>query len=372
MTLDGAASSDPDENYPLSYEWMLISKPIASSAALIDGNTANPTFTADSEGDFIIRLHVLDSMGILSAADTVTVSTFNTAPIADSGVDQSISLVGQIVYLDGTQSSDPDGDTIGYQWHFVEKPQGSAAALNDSTIAEPFFTADANGTYILHLTVEDIWSYSDASTVTISFANVAPTADAGLNQSLLVGNVVTLDGGASTDVNADEISYQWSLASIPQGSTATLSDSTVVSPTFLADISGEYIASLVVNDGLVDSTPSNVSIVAIDIADAITQKLQSAIDSVNGYDDNVFKRKAKNKRNKLVRRLTRALNRVDKQKYNKAIKRLENGVLSKLSGCAENSVPNNQDWIIDCAAQQHVQELVLEAIVLIEQVIAQQ
>ncbi len=65
-------------------------------------------------------------------------------------------------------------------------------------------------------------------------SNVAPVADAGSAQSAFVGSVVTLDGSASTDANADALTYAWTLASRPAGSTAALSSAT-------ADVRGPVV-----------------------------------------------------------------------------------------------------------------------------------
>jgi hypothetical protein len=56
------------------------------------------------------------------------------------------------------------------------------------------------------------------------------------------------------------LTYSWSLTTVPSGSTASLNDPTINSPSFVADLAGEYVATLVVNDGKVDSAPDAVSI----------------------------------------------------------------------------------------------------------------
>ncbi len=92
--------------------------------------------------------------------------------------------------------------------------------------------------------------------------DTAPVANAGSNQNVTTGALVTLDGSASSDANGDPLTYSWTLTSKPTGSTATLTGATTVAPTFTADVDGTYIASLVVNDGAMNSEPATVSIVA--------------------------------------------------------------------------------------------------------------
>ena len=94
------------------------------------------------------------------------------------------------------------------------------------------------------------------TTVTASTANAAPVADAGAAQSVVTATVVTLDGSKSKDANGDALSYTWTLAEKPAGSAASLANANSRSPTFTADLAGNYVAQLIVNDGKVDSVPS--------------------------------------------------------------------------------------------------------------------
>jgi len=91
VTLDGSSSYDPDENYPLNYAWEIVSQPEGCTAGLSGADLVNPTFPANCFGDYLIQLVVFDSEGLSSEADSVTISTFNTAPVADA------SLVSTVV-----------------------------------------------------------------------------------------------------------------------------------------------------------------------------------------------------------------------------------------------------------------------------------
>lgn len=65
---------------------------------------------------------------------------------------------GAAVKLDGTASSDPDGDSLRYRWTFTSRPAGSAltdADIVDSTSALASFTGDVKGTYGVKLVVRD-------------------------------------------------------------------------------------------------------------------------------------------------------------------------------------------------------------------------
>ncbi|WP_084318952.1 beta strand repeat-containing protein [Deferrisoma camini] len=263
VTLDGSASSDADGD-PLTYAWGFVSKPSGSTATLSDAAAAKPSFTADLDGDYVLQLVVNDGT-VDSTADSVTVTaaTANSAPTADAGPDQNVAT-GSTVTLDGSASSDADGDPLTYAWSFVSKPSGSTATLSDAAAAKPSFTADLDGDYVLQLVVNDgtVDSTADSVTVTAATANSAPTADAGPDQNVVTGSTVTLDGSASSDADGDPLTYAWSFVSKPSGSTATLSDAAAAQPSFTADLDGDYVLQLVVNDGFVDSTADSVTITA--------------------------------------------------------------------------------------------------------------
>ena len=77
----------------------------------------------------------------------------NSAPIANAGMDQHV-YINDSVTLDGSASTDADGDTLTYSWS-LQKPAGSSSILSDSSLMKPTFTPDIAGTYIVTLKVSD-------------------------------------------------------------------------------------------------------------------------------------------------------------------------------------------------------------------------
>jgi hypothetical protein len=93
-------------------------------------------------------------------------------------------------------------------------------------------------------------------------SNLVPFANAGPAQFLVPNSTVRLSGLGSTDRDGDQLTYKWYLKSRPSGSNAVLSSFTWAETTFVADIAGTYVATLIVNDGKMNSSESNVTITA--------------------------------------------------------------------------------------------------------------
>jgi hypothetical protein len=191
LTLDGGGSSDIDGN-PLTYQWSLVSQPAGSTATLINPMMVTPTLTLDQIGNYVVQLVAHDGT-VSSAADTVTLSTLNSIPVAEVGSDQS-ATVGTVIHLDGSQSSDADGNVLSYQWGLTTRPNGSVATLSDPAAVQPSFQIDTPGNYVAQLVVNDGFVSSAPDTVTISILNSKPVAQAGADQSGQLGQTVTLDG----------------------------------------------------------------------------------------------------------------------------------------------------------------------------------
>ncbi len=263
VSLNGTNSNDPDGD-PLSYAWSLASKPSSSSAALTDAASARPTFTADRAGTYVIQL-LVDDGSQTSDPDTVHVvaSDANSAPTANAGANFSVGE-GDFVQLDGSSSSDVDGDSLSYTWSFTSRPSGSSASLSGSSSVNPSFTADVAGNYVVQLTVSDgqLSSNPDSVTVTAQSQNSAPNANAGSNQSVQVGDWVTLNGTASSDPDGDLITYSWNIVSAPSGSNAALDDNSAAQPSFTADVSGTFVIQLIVSDGFANSTAAQTNVTA--------------------------------------------------------------------------------------------------------------
>jgi PKD domain. len=257
VTLNGSGSTNPSGVGTLVYSWAFLSRPPGTSTKLTNATDVMATFPVDVPGTYVLKLTVSNGAGTDSA--TMTVSTFNSPPVANAGPNQT-AVLGSTVTLNGSGSSDVDGDPITYLWSLVSRPAGSAAVLTLANSIAPTFIADKPGSYLAQLVVNDGKANSVPATVTITTLNTAPVANAGANQSVNIGTLVQLNGSGSTDVDGDPLTFQWTLITVPAGSSATLSSLTAVNPTFTADKQGTYVAQLIVADGKLNSVPATQTI----------------------------------------------------------------------------------------------------------------
>ncbi|MCL9777425.1 PKD domain-containing protein [Vibrio methylphosphonaticus] len=255
--LNGSGSFDPD-GAEITYAWQIVSKPTASSSQLSDPTSPFPSIYLDQVGDYIIEL-IVNNGTVDSLPVTVTISDNDSVPVANAGLDKSSKGTNAIT-LDGSLSFDSDGDQLSYSWTLISMPEGSAAVLARADSPFPVLTPDISGNYEVQLIVSDGNNESSPDTVLISDQNIAPIADAGINTTFTVGSPLVLDGFRSSDADGDALSYQWRIVNAPTGSAAKILDDTSVKASITPDVSGDYVLSLQVNDGQLDSAISTVTL----------------------------------------------------------------------------------------------------------------
>ena len=200
VNLDAGASYDPDAD-AITYAW---SQTGGASVEMTGANMARATFTPTVSG--VLEFKVTVSDGQAQAEDTIKVTVdsvpvvivpvvpvdiVNHVPVAEAGSLQTITLTQTRsllkVTLDGSGSSDPDGDTLSYIWSQISGP---SVSLTGSNTAKPSFTPGAAGTYIFELKVYDGKDTSPADTVTVTVQNMQAsiTLTAPLNGSLISSN----------------------------------------------------------------------------------------------------------------------------------------------------------------------------------------
>lgn len=135
------------------------------------------------------------------------------------------------------------------------------------------FTADMAGTYTIQLIVNDglldsepIDSEPKTVDITATSAPVdtTPTANAGTSQTVIISSQVTLNGSQSAANDGSDLNYVWTITSKPTDSRAELVQSTTATPTFIADLAGNYELSLTVTNGSANTASAVVMVTATD------------------------------------------------------------------------------------------------------------
>ena len=349
VTLDGSGSSDPLGQLPLTYAWSFVSQPAGSTATLSNPAIVNPTFTPDALGNYVIQLVVTDAAGLTSTPATVTISTTDAPPVANAGPAQTITAVGTLVQLNGSQSYDLAGFPITYKWSFVSKPAGSNATLTGPTTATPSFVVDVLGDYSVQLIVTDsLGIASSPATVNVSFNDVAPIANAGSSQSAVVGETVTLNGSKSSDTDGEPLTYQWSVVSAPSGSKATISNPTGEIASFVPDVAGTFVVQLIVNDGILNSLPATTEIMVVSPQTSLTQQIHNLQGVIANLPPSAFRNVVL--KEALLIEFNAVLVSLQAKDYNVALLVLQDLILPEVNGCATKGAPGN-DWINNCPDQ---------------------
>lgn len=289
QSLTGSAT-DIDGD-PLTYQWTQAS---GTPVAITNATSANASFVVPAANGSIqtltFELVANDGFGN-STADQVTFTVpANSTPVANAGADQGVFGLATVT-LDGTGSTDGDGDPLTYSW---VQTGGPTVTLSNAAAARPTFTAPAGTGTAQNLTfdlvVSDGVSSSVADSVTVTVAaNRVPVADAGSDQGPIdTGNTITLNGGGSTDPDGDPLTYVWTQVS---GPAVTLSNPTSANPSFVAPaVSGgtqDIVFELVVSDGQVASAPDQVRVTVRSVGSITIIQRVVGPDGTFAYTSNV-------------------------------------------------------------------------------------
>lgn len=270
-----AASSDVSCERERTYSWTFQSVPEESNVtdSIWGGNNTpaavEQTLNLDAPGTYVVKLVIFD--GVQNSVEDIfvlEVSANNLSPEADAGEDQGV-LVGELATLDGSGSRDPDGDSefgkpVEYRWRLEEAPQDSTRTSADvygadDEIAQ--FVPDVPGVFVFSLEVKDeyVWSDKDFVSVIAPSDNTPPVAEASDFDNPYVEltpcqslDPIALNGTRSYDPDGEPLTYEWGVQSTPEGSSASnadFDDRTSARPRFQADVPGEYVFELRVNDG---------------------------------------------------------------------------------------------------------------------------
>ncbi|MBX3349973.1 MAG: SBBP repeat-containing protein [Nitrospira sp.] len=177
VLLNGSASYDPDVE-SITYTWLQVFGP---TVTLAYPNSATPNFTAPpvgaSGGQVDFELIVTDARGS-NHADYVSVfiSNVNQPPVSNAGLDQTRNE-NTLVTLDGSNSTDPDLDTLHFTWN---QTGGPTVTLTGANTPSPTFTSPNVGpggallTFQLVVTDGQVSSGTDTVQVVVQDVNDPP------------------------------------------------------------------------------------------------------------------------------------------------------------------------------------------------------
>ncbi len=190
IPVSGAGSYAPP-GPPLTYQWFLAAKPAISVATDDDIGTPTDvaaTFSPDMVGSFLLGLTVTQGVDTDTAYLVLEVENDpgNTPPVADAGPDQSVSGSVSAYYsnytwncpscavsavLDGTNSSDIDGNPLVYAWQaqsnvtYTDSTDPSTAA--SLSVGAPPYNGSTSASFDLELEVIDCELTTGTDSVTI-------------------------------------------------------------------------------------------------------------------------------------------------------------------------------------------------------------
>ena len=257
VTLDAGGSSDADGD-TLTYSWTQTSGP---SVQLDGASTATPSFTAPpgtaSAQALVFEVTVNDGTATTTDSVTITVEP-NARPVADAGPDQGPVNSGQTVALDGSGSSDADGDTLTYTWR---QTGGPSVQLSNASSSRPSFLApDVSGTQALtfELIVSDGQVDSVADTVQITVR--------GLGSVTIIQRVVGPDLA---------VSYTSNIPGLPgsvqtSGGTGTITSGNIAAGSYSFSIADRRAAGYALTALTCNDTDSVVSLANASVAVALS------------------------------------------------------------------------------------------------------
>jgi hypothetical protein len=263
-TVNLAGTGNDIDGTIATYTWTKVN---GTGGTITSPATPGTSITGLTQGVYVFRLTVTDNAGATASDDVqITVNAANTAPTADAGADKNITLPINTVNLAGT-GNDIDGTIASYTWTKISGPSGGGGIITSPNTANTSITGLITGIYKFELRVADNMGAlaKDTMQVAVFAPNMAPTANAGLNQSMtLPTNATTLNGSAN-DIDGTITAYKWTRVSGP--TIYTITNSTVAVTAITGLVAGIYLFELQVTDnsGAVGKATVQITVNAVNI-----------------------------------------------------------------------------------------------------------
>lgn len=273
----------------------------------------------------------------------------STRPVANAGILYT-GYEGSFITFNGSGSSDADGDSLQYCWDFDNDDVWDTSWSTSPTANHTWYD---DHTGIVRLQVYD-GHLLDVDFATVVVSNVAPSVDAGSDQTFDEGYTISFSGSFTDPGTLDTHTIEWDFgdATIVPGTLTEENIEPDATGTTTADHvysePGTYTVTLTItdDDGGVGTDTIQVIVVGAQEAAQITN------DYIQSLSDSAFKGNP-NQRKKAFNNMFSAIDAMlDNEEYKGAIQHLRNNIQEKTDGSVGGNPKN--DWIIDPTAQQEI------------------
>lgn len=257
--LDASESSDPDGD-TLTYHWNWVLGNATETNPKVE--VEFPEAVASANGRFAVSLVVRDPNGNAGAkVDRITFGQgTNEPPMAMLGDSTRLVKPGAEVVLDGSESHDPDGDDLNYEWIFgplgsfdptKRPPQDPCLQSSAAGVAFSTGCLELGEALDVSFTESGVYNYNSAKAPWVRGRITVDAESPSTSQLIEISNfgfsprVVTLGAGSTvTFVNKDPFDHTATLEDYTPGGSAGTND-----PSFRRNLDeGKYVARLIVTD----------------------------------------------------------------------------------------------------------------------------
>lgn len=204
---------------------------------------------------------VTGTTGTCSADAVIDITVYDQPPVANIIANDTTVCMGQSIAFTGATSVNAST----YSWAFT------GGSISASSSVNPTVSYAAAGNYTANLTVNNICSQTDNTTLNISVVDLTPLAVISASDTTVCeGDAITFNGSGSQ--NADL--FNWSFTG------GSISTSTVANPVVLYNTPGSYTAALTIDNecGQTDNTVFNVTVLTLAACSVGNTELSKTID----------------------------------------------------------------------------------------------
>jgi len=241
LALDASESMHP-QALALQYQWQLLAKPKGSVVQLSDSTSSKTSLQPDVNGQYLLALRVSSGnqhTELRRLIDVANLPTLTISGVRQSAVNQQVTLQSQLT---------PSDASLRYQWSLLRSP--TKQSLTDNNQPTLSWRPPVAGSYQLQLQVFGEQQLTQAARWDLTVSDNLPpeiVLAGPAEQSGQPGALFSFDASQSRDPEQGRLTFSWQLQT-PQGSKAVLLQADTATPSFTADVSGDYKLILKVSD----------------------------------------------------------------------------------------------------------------------------